>query len=102
MGTWIETNIRLSLIEVECVVPLVGTWIETSKNPDTVRAFAVVPLVGTWIETEDDRPGEIRGSSFPSWERGLKPTFDALLTISSLVVPLVGTWIETFKNPLIG
>ena len=50
--------------------------------------------------------------SFPSWERGLKPTEKAAMPMTAVVVPPVGTCIETafahahpgFKHvvPLVG
>ena len=72
VGTWIEIQNVLDILEVLRVVPLVGTWIEIHypRHPKVHRQ--VVPLVGTWIEIFGKTPGNGSLKSFPSWERGLK------------------------------
>ena len=53
-----------------------GTWIEIQNPLELSYNASVVPFVGTWIEIV--RAGDtaiIKGTSFPSWERGLKLFF---------------------------
>ena len=81
VGTWIETVYYDFSWSVRKVVPLVGTWIETSYSQLPNQASYVVPLVGTWIETVLNVVfHSCSNVSFPSWERGLKPSLVLIYT----------------------
>ena len=120
-GTWIETLSLIILYALIGVVPLAGTWIETFGALASVVLMTVVPLAGTWIETREEKAAKLSNiMSFPSRERGLKPSQHDYIRQApssfpsrerglkqldfeegeevSKVVPLAGTWIETRGN----
>ena len=95
MGAWIEMIFHRILVMTIIVAPLVGAWIEISCSPLISSSSLVAPLVGAWIEIAGIRTVELsRGSSLPSWERGLKLKHMDPAFFPDLVAPLVGAWIE--------
>ena len=75
-------ELRAEDIEVK-VAPFVGAWIETVISPCLLTfALRVAPFVGAWIETSALMCACTTGmKSLPSWERGLKLSFDNLQSI---------------------
>ena len=80
------------------VAPLVGAWIEITSETIPSPVNIVAPLVGAWIEIVYCSVTILLCTSLPSWERGLKSTYEGTSVEATIVAPLVGAWIEMFAR----
>ena len=77
------------------VAPLAGAWIEMISVPHNTTFHYVAPLAGAWIEMLLKlNLTDMRDSSLPSRERGLKFEEHGRKGGRIAVAPLAGAWIE--------